>query len=203
MDGLTFKTEDHGRYSIKSGALGGRWGANGYRGKVRLAHATGSDRDEAVEAVKRELDRLDEVDPTSRDEEGAPPAKVYERAFLTVLPKVPESYRAMLRAHLAAPDYLLSATKLAEAAGYAGYEGANLHYGKLGLLVATEIDFTPPRRDDGSEIWTAAIARDPASDPDFPHTSLLDSLARTFGTAHFEWQLRPQVVQALRSLGLE
>lgn len=47
---------------------------------------------------------------------------------------MPESYAAILRAHLAAPDHLISATKLAEAAGYAGYEGANLRYSsQIGL----------------------------------------------------------------------
>lgn len=193
MDGLTFKTENHGRYNTRSGPLGGRWGSNGYRKKLRVAQAIGSDRDEAVEAVKGELDRLDEVGLASRDDEGAPAAEVYERAFLAVLHNIPNSYRAMLRAHLTAPHHLLSTTKLAEAAGCAGYEGANLHYGKLGLLIATEIGFKPPKRDDGSEIRTAAIARNPASDPDFLQTSLRDSLSRTFGTAHFQSQLRPQV----------
>ncbi|HEX8555315.1 MAG TPA: hypothetical protein VF695_11460, partial [Sphingomonas sp.] len=58
-----------------------------------------------------------------------------------------------------------------------------------------------PRRDDGSEIWTCAIARDPALDTEIPDTSMLEAMSRSFDTQHFEWQMRPQVVQALRSLG--
>ena len=199
---MTFETKSHGRYQIKSGPLGGGWGANAFRGKVLVVKADGSNRDEAVAKVEQELDRLDAIDLAGCDKEGAPSAEVYERAFSAVLPKVPDSYRAMLKAHLAAPDHRLSATRLAEAAGYSGYEGANLHYGRLGLLIATEINFTPPTREDGTEIWTAAIARDPKSEPEFTDTSLLEALVRSMGTAHFEWQLRPQVVQALHTLGL-
>jgi len=105
-------------------------------------------------------------------------------------------------AHLASPDLLISATRLAQAAEYVGYEGANLHYGKLGQRVAEEIGFTPPRRGDGSEIWTCAIARDPELNAQFPDTSLMDAMLRNFDNQHFEWQLRPQVARALRVLGL-
>ena len=126
--------------------------------------------------------------------------KVYEQAFAELLPTMPDSYHAMLRAHLRAPDHLISATRLAEAAGYAGYEGANLHYGKLGYAIADEIGFAPPKRADGTEIWTCAIARDPSLDTEFPDTSFLDAIMRNADAAHFEWQLRPQVVAALRAL---
>ena len=199
---MSFESETYGRYEIRSGPLAGRWGANAFRQKVLIAKATGASRAEALVAVKAELDRLNVLDVSEHDDEGAPSARIYEQAFLAILPRIPDSYRAMLRAHLAAPDHLISATKLAEAAGYNGYEGANLHYGKLGYLVAAEIDFTPPKRDDGSEIWTCAIARDPSLDTEFPETSLIEGLMRGIETGHFEWQMRPQVVQALRALGL-
>ena len=198
---MTFETETHGRYEIKSGPLKGEWAANAYRHKSLVAKAVGSSREDAVESVKAGLARIEAIELSERDEEGAPSAKEYERAFLEILPRVSAGYIAMLRAHLAAPDQLISATKLAAAAGYEGYEGANLHYGKLGCLLAEEIGFSPPTRADGTEIWTCSIARDPGLDTDFPETTFVDGLLRQMETGHFEWQMRPQVVQALRALG--
>ena len=198
---MTFMTEQHGRYEIKSGPLAGSWAANAIRHRTVVAKATGSSREEAVTSLKTMLRRMEQDDLSDRDAEGAPSANVYERAFGHLLPDMPDSYIAMLRAHLTAPDHLISATKLAEAAGYAGYEGANLHYGKLGQRVADEIGFDPPRREDGTEIWTCAIARDTSLDTEYPDTSMLEALSRNMETLHYEWQMRPQVVQALRSLG--
>jgi hypothetical protein len=133
---MTFETETYGRYDIRSGPLKDSWAANGFRRKKRVAEAMAGTRNEAIGHVKAELDRLDAIEASSHDSEGAPPSAIYQEAFVAALPTIPPSYIAMLKAHLAAPDYLISATKLAEAAGYAGYEGANLHYGKLGALIA-------------------------------------------------------------------
>ncbi|MEG3177114.1 hypothetical protein U1872_12805 [Sphingomonas sp. RB3P16] len=199
---MAFVTEVHGRYGIKSGPLAGAWAANAILHKTVVAKAAGATREEAIASLKCELDRMEQLAVSECDAEGAPPANVYERAFGHLLPDMPDSYIAMLRAHLAAPDHLISATKLAEAAGYSGYEGANLHYGKLGQRVAEEIGFGPPRREDGTEIWTCAIARDTSMDTEYPDTSMLEALSRNMETLHFEWQMRPQVVQALRTLGL-
>jgi hypothetical protein len=198
---MTYMTETHGRYVIKSGPLAGSWAANAFRGKVRVLQTAAETREHAVERIKAELDRLELLSHADRDQEGAPPASVYRDAFTALISTFPESYVAMLRAHLAAPDQLISATRLAKAAGYAGYEGANLNYGKLGQRIAKEIGFVPPRRADGTEIWTCAIARDPALESEFPDTSLLDSLMRNVDAQHFEWQLRPQVIEALKALG--
>jgi hypothetical protein len=199
---MSFRTDTHGRYEIKSGPMAGAWAANAFRRKMLVAKASGPSREAAIDNLKAELDLLDRTALSECDTEGAPAAVVYESAFVALLPSLPDSYLAMLRAHMSAPDKLISATKLAEAAGYAGYEGANLHYGLLGQRVAEEIGFVPPRRSDGSEIWTCAIARDPALDTEFPDTSMLEALSRTFDVQHFEWQMRPQVVQALQRLGI-
>lgn len=200
---MSFETEKYGRYEIKSGPLKGSWAASAFRGKTLVAQAAGGSRIEVVQDVKTQLDNLDAIELSERDKEGAPSAKVYEAAFLA-LGELNDGYRAMLKAHLNAPDHLISATKLAAAAGYANWSAANLHYGLLGAKVAEEIGFEPPSRPDGSKIWTCAIARDPNLDLEFPDTSLQDALERWIDDEsfrHFEWQMRPQVVQALRALG--
>lgn len=201
MNGLvTFSTETYRGYEIKSGPQKDVWAANAYRGKLRLAQATGTLRDEAVANVKAQLDGIEAAEFSERDQEGAPSAKAYEQAF-RALGKLNDGYRAMLQAHLHALDHVISPTKLAEAAGYANWSAANLHYGRLGKQVAEEINFVPPSRADGSKIWTCAIARDRALGMDFPDTSMVEAFTRKALDGHFEWQMRPQVVEALRSLG--
>jgi hypothetical protein len=176
-------------------------GANAFRRNVRVAQASGASREHLAAQMKAEFDRMDQLGVAEGDGDGAPSSKVYEDALLALAPRFPPSYVAMLKAHLAAPDHLISAAKLAEAAEYAGYEGATLNYGKLGQRVAEEIRSAPPLRANGTEIWTCAIARDPRLEAGYPDTFLLDALVRNMDTPHFEWQMRPQVVQALRGLG--
>lgn len=168
---------------------------------MRVAKTSADTRERAVESIKVELDRLEALSHAARDEEGAPSASAYRDAFEALIPTLPVSYVAMLKAHLASPERLISATGLAKAAGYAGYEGANLNYGKLGQRIAREIGFAPPRRADGTEIWTCAIARDPGRETNITGQSVADPPPRDVDGGHFEWLLRPQVVQFLEALG--
>jgi predicted HicB family RNase H-like nuclease len=199
---MSFETATHGRYQIKSGPLAGVWGANAFRQNTVVAKASGPTREDAIAAVKAELARIDREALEECDHEGAPSAKVYEHAFAKLLPTMIESYVQMLRAHLAAPNQQISAAKLAVAAGYSGYEGANLHYGKLGQRVAEEIGFEPPRRGDGTEIWTCAIAKAALNDTGSPATCAREALSESVDSQHFQWKMRPQVTLALRALGL-
>lgn len=192
-------TEEYRRHTIKSAQLSGKWAAKAFLRKTLVCEATGTSREDVVQQVKSKLDEQAALVDEQRDEDGAPPAEEYQRAFSVI--EMNDNYRAMLRAHVNAPNYLITATELAEAAGYQGYEGANLHYGKLGFAVAEEIGFDPPKRPNGDPIWTCTIARGRDDDPEFPHTSMVDALMRTMDSGHFEWQMRPQVVAALKSLG--
>jgi hypothetical protein len=193
-------TERYGRYEIKSASVKGGWQANAFRGKSLIAKAVGAGREETEKSLKAQLDQLNAIALSECDVDGAPSAKVYEQAFLAIGELHP-NYEAMLRAHLRAPDHLISASRLADAAGYANYNAANLHYGRLGYLIAQEIGFSPPKRSNGDPIWTCAIARGPETDPEFPDTSLEEALLRSMDEPNFEWQMRPQVAEALRALG--
>lgn len=197
---MDVRTEQYGRYEIKAAPLKSEWAANAFLRKKNVAEARAASFDVVISGIKAQLDQLDALDLSSRDKEGAPPATTYRDAFVA-LGKMPDGYDAMLRAHLHAPDQLISATQLAEAAGYENYNAANLHYGLLGKRIGDQIGFTPPRRANGSEIWTCVLARAPDVDTDFPDTSLIEALARAMDGGHFEWQLRPQVADALRALG--
>jgi len=79
-------------------------------------------------------------------------------AFLAVHPRLSVGQKAMLRAHLDAPDRCLTATQLSKAAGYRGYAAANLQYGLLGAMLYGEMPQFLPLRRDGSPIMTFMIA---------------------------------------------
>src|SRR5450631_1533843 len=51
-----------------------------------------------------------------------PTAKAYLAALRKILPTLSDGHLAMLKAHYHAPNRVLTATQLAEAAGYSGYE---------------------------------------------------------------------------------
>lgn len=118
------------------------------------------------------------VDPTTEEA---------TRALNRVLPKLSDGQRAMLRAHLKAPGQRITATQLAEAAGYATYSAANLQYGLLGVMLFGEMPEDLPRRKDGTPIMTCVIA----SGDDH----------REGAEAQWIWKMRPHLVQALNLLG--
>lgn len=93
----------------------------------------------------------------------------------------------MIRAHYRAPDHRITATLLADAAGYASYSPANLHYGTIGRLLYEELPMELPVRKDGSLIYTYMLAV--AGDKSGPEE-------------HWVWQMRPEVAAAVEVLGL-
>jgi len=87
-----------------------------------------------------------------------PSAAEYRIAFESVLPGSPEGHQAMLDAHLNAAANRITATELARAAGYAGYEAANLQYGKLARRICEALQFTPPVGNSGEPTFTYVLA---------------------------------------------
>lgn len=192
-----FEELTHGRYLLKTGPRGLMWQARAYLkdrqvGQNHVADSKG----EALDSLRAYLDERDSQISVGRGPDGSPSALEYAEAF-DLLGKLPAAYEAMLEAHLEAPDHCITATQLAEAAGYENYNAANLHYGTLGQMVALEIGYNPPcRTSDGSTIWTGALAvpgnRKGADDADW------QALYARGDDGHFLWRLRPQVVEALR-----
>lgn len=93
----------------------------------------------------------------------------------------------MLRANYEADNMEISTTRLGKAAGYDNYNTANEQYGSFAHRICDELGYTPDIRADGSPIWTFVLCEE---------SSAKDSLG------HFQWKLRPQVAEALESLGL-
>lgn len=192
-----FEELTHGPYLIKAGRRGLMWQARAYLNDRQVGQNQVADtKDEALASLRDYLDKRDLVISAGRGPDGSPSALEYAEAF-DRLGKLPAGYEAMLEAHLDAPNHCITATQLAEAAGYENYNAANLHYGTLGQMVALEIGYNPPRRkSDGSTIWTGALAvpgnRKSADDDDW------QALYSRGDDGYFLWRLRPQVVEALR-----
>jgi hypothetical protein len=75
----------------------------------------------------------------------------YKKALLALRDKnFPDGHLAMLRAQGHSPDGTITATKLADAAGYGNYNAANLQYGALACHLAGLLNYNPPKRKDGS-----------------------------------------------------
>lgn len=186
----------YGRYLIKSWPLGQLWQARAYIGDRQIGEKEVADDPEAALAqLKIRLDAREGEIADGRGGDGSPSSVEYLEALQRL--HMSDGQRAMLRAHLEAPDHCITATELARAAGYQNYNAANLKYGELGQALAIEMNYNPPTREDGSVIWTAAIAGwDENADSD----RLDRAMERRDDDGHFEWIMRPQVVQALRSL---
>jgi hypothetical protein len=113
----------------------------------------------------------------------------FKQALLAVRDKsLPDSHLAMLRAQCRAKDCTITATKLAEAAGFDNYGLANLQYGTLAFNVAEHLGFRPQLiRRDGTACWwtTLSYSIEGSPEPD---------------TGHFQFVMRPELVAALREM---
>ncbi|SAL06720.1 hypothetical protein AWB78_08210 [Caballeronia calidae] len=105
------------------------------------------------------------------------------KAFVSIAGQITAGHKAMLKAHLTAPDRKITATQLAKAAGYPNYSAANLQYGLLGAMLFAELPIDLPKRKDGSPVMTCAIASD-------------DDL-RTSPKDEWIWAMRPYVAEGL------
>lgn len=82
----------------------------------------------------------------------------YIAALGVALEEAPAAHRSMVFAHLEAEGHRISATALARAAGYVGYEAANLQYGKFARRVCELLDFVPPVGNSGGPTFTYVLA---------------------------------------------
>lgn len=113
----------------------------------------------------------------------------FKKALLVLRDKnLPESHFVMLRAQCRAAGSAITATQLAAVAKYENYNAANLQYGTLAFNLASALGFLPAiKHDDGSPCWWTTL-------------SYADEGQTEEGTGHFQFIMRPEVVQALREM---
>jgi len=105
-------------------------------------------------------------------------ADEYQAAFMAIREQMADSDFQMLKAHFESPNYLVTATELANKVGFANFNAANLRYG---LLAQKLLDFF--QINISKSVKLAVLV-------DFNHPD-----------NEWEWTLRPQVVNALKKLG--
>ncbi len=93
---------------------------------------------------------------------------------------IPTSYRLMLKAHHDAADRTLSTRQLAKAAGYKSWRAVNLHYGKLGAMLRSELGW--PGKGQASYIFNKFEKSGPRE--------------------NWTWIMRPEMARALETLKL-
>src|SRR5688572_26773737 len=112
--------------------------------------------------------------------------KDYCEALLKVRDGLSDSDLAMLRAFCHAPENTLTATKLAESVNLASWRAANLRFGLLAQRIGQALAFTPSKRPNGTlRQWQSAAYG--AGDDEKE-------------TGHFQWTLRPELVEAMKSM---
>ncbi len=186
----------YGPYAIRVMRIAGAHQAQIFRGRVTIGpRHHGATPDEALEAAKIWLDRRAEVEARVRATTHIPSVEAYREALSVI--EINAAETAMLDAHIAAPRHTLTATQLAEAAGWDSWSSANLHYGLLGRKIAEAMRWTPPLRPDGTEIWTMAIATGPHDIEGGAEIDMAGLLATYENGGQFEWVVRPQLVEAL------
>jgi len=181
------------RHLIRSAKFGAVWQARAFRNrKVVGPTMSAPTRDEAIVAVKAAIDTAAAEEQAARGDDGAPTASAYTAAFEALWP-LPKHQLLMLSAHANAAHHIVSATQLANAAGWDDFSAANLHYGKLGYDVALELEWTPAETSNGQPVWTFTLATEAPSQE-------VQATDPTLNPAHFQWKLRPQVAEALGKL---
>jgi hypothetical protein len=183
-----------GPYTVRTMRIGEGHQAQVFHGRVTIGpRHHGADAAKADRAAHAWLDARALREAQVRRESGAPSVESYREAFDVI--ELNDAERAMLNAHADAAHLTLTATQLAAAAGWDNWSSANLHYGRLGYKLAAAMRWTPPRRSDGSEIWTMALAtgHHDIEDAQIDMDQLYASLEHA---GQFEWVLRPQVAEA-------
>jgi hypothetical protein len=164
--------------------------ASGYQGvawkdTMKLHKNIGDSLKDVLQKLRQYVDAA--IDKTAKGRTAPPSGDEYLVAFKKMLGSLRDGHYAMLKAHYLAPDQTITATKLAAAAGYRNYSAANLHYGNVGKALYEELPVELRTRDDGSLIYTSALAT---------------AGETTDSDEHWAWKLRPEVAYAIERLGL-
>lgn len=127
--------------------------------------------------------------PEPRDTTPIATVEEFKAALLRVRDRhaITATDRGIFRAFCAAPDHMLTAPKLADAANLSGWQEANLRFGTLARHIGEALNFTPSRRSSDGELrWWMSAAHGAGSDEE--------------DTGHFQWVLRPELAEALKSM---
>lgn len=178
-------TEEYRRHKLLSAFHAGQYKGRVWKDGEMLMEITGESVQDVLSKLREFVDgrflsiASSRTQPTDSAE--------YVRAFRNTLSGLSDGQLAMLRAHYRAPNFRITATELANAAGYSTYSAANLQYGNVGKALFEEYPLNIEKYKDGSPIYTFMLATAGNRDVD---------------EKEWVWELRPEVVSAIEWLGL-
>jgi hypothetical protein len=107
----------------------------------------------------------------------------FKAALLAVRDRIGISPKdlALLRAHCRAPNHTISTFKLAKELGYTSHGDVNKSYGKFAHDVCDALHCVLPKAPDDEAHWWRTLAYGNEAD-------------------HYEWIMRPELVQALQEM---
>lgn len=116
-------------------------------------------------------------------------AEQFKQALLAVRNRhgITTKNLAMLQAHCRAPAHTITTTKLAEELGLPSYSTANMQYGGFAHLVADELHYKPGPFKSGNAHWWLTLAYGNEGE-------------KQNEEGHYEWIMRPELVQALQEM---
>lgn len=173
----------YGRYVIRTLEIGGNVKARAFLGRTAVADAEGDTHEAAVLNMRQVLDRRGAEQLAARAN-SIPSADEFVDAFNRLDEKIGRHHWLMLKALYEAPGRTLTATQIAAAAGYTSYATANNQFGLLSRMVAEDLEYHPAKRNDGTTMWTTALATgaDPGTERD---------------DGQWQWRMRDEVADAL------
>lgn len=177
------KSEVVGPYTLVSMFHKGGYHGVIWKGGSKIENVTGDDVEDCLAKVRDRLGDLLQAEAVAR-KDSSPSVTETVAAFHRISPRLSQGQLQMLRAHYKAPNRCITATQLAQAANYEGYQSANLQYGRVGWLLYGELPTPLPRRaSDGKLIYTCALAE--------------ETDQRSDDEAQWLWKMRPHVAEAL------
>ena len=176
--------EDYRGYRLVATLKDGQFLGRVWKNKEAVFDAVGRDLDDTVRQLKQFADEQIEVAAMLAGD--SPDEDRLTEAFSQIHERFSDGQLAMLKAHFNAPNQIITATELAEAAGYKDYSAANLKYGEVGKMLY-ELAPIDLKKRDGVPVYTYYLAQ--ASEEDETEE-------------HFQWKLRPEVAGAIAKLGL-
>jgi hypothetical protein len=178
----------HGRYLIRTFSSGSKVSVRAFTGERSVAFAEAKSMVEAIAAIGNLLDNRDGRERSAR-QDGVPTAQEFADAFTRLAKKVGKNYWLMLRALHSAPSRTMTAIELAASVGYAKFRTGNEILGRLGRMLAEDLEFDPRLRPDGSPSWISVLAT--GSD-----------VNKRENEGDWSWTMRPQVADCLTMMNL-
>jgi hypothetical protein len=177
--------DNYRQHTILSTKHKGKFRGRVWKEKALLHETEGSSIENTLGVLKQFVD--EKLEGAARAAGSTPDETRVLAGLREICSQLSDGQLAMLKAHYHAENQAMTATELANAAGYASYHPANLHYGNIGKSLYELAPIELRTYKDGTPIYTFYLA-----------VALTDAEDEQY----WNWKLRPEVSNAIAALGL-